>query len=213
MNQSSQISFTELLRGVRGALFDLDGVLIDSETEYTRIWSEIDRAIPTGIENFALRIKGTTLPDILATYYPTAELREQVRAILRTREEQMVYRLMPGVSSFLDLLDASGIPAAIVTSSSRAKMERLYSQLPDFRSRFRAVITSEDVSHSKPHPEGYLKAARRLGVDPQLCLVFEDSIAGARAGRAAGARVVALATTLPAYTIAPEGDFCISGFA
>lgn len=206
---TAPITLDTLLRQARGALFDLDGVLIDSETEYTRIWTEIESHFPTGIPGFALRIKGTTLPDILDTYFPGAELQERVKAMLVESEERMVYRLLPGVEAFLDRLEAMDIPAAIVTSSSPAKMERVYAQLPGFRERFRAVVTSADVTHSKPHPEGYLKAAERLGLPAEACLVFEDSIAGARAGRAAGARVVTLATTLPMDKISPEGHLTL----
>lgn len=179
-----------------GCLFDLDGVLVDSETEYTRIWGKIDRAFPTGVPDFPLVIKGTTLPNILATYFPES-LHSSIKEMLFDEEARMDYRLLPGVEAFLDVLAEAGIPAAIVTSSSLDKMDKVYGRLPGFRSRFRAVITDGDVSHSKPSPEGYILAAERLGIPSERCCVFEDSFAGLEAGMAAGGAVVALATTNP----------------
>ena len=80
-----------IIEGEIGFLFDLDGVLIDSEREYTRIWTDIDKAYPTGIENFALKIKGTTLDNILSTYYPEEEVKKNVKRMLDEEESAMKY--------------------------------------------------------------------------------------------------------------------------
>ena len=200
------------IKDIQGALFDLDGVLIDSETVYTEIWSDIDKMFPTGVENFALRIKGTTLQDILDTYFPE-ELRPDVERYLRQREDDMLYRPFPHVIEFLEYLEAHRIPAAIVTSSNTHKMEHLFSQLPDLRRHFHAFITDSDVTHSKPDPEGYIKAAAALGVPSGRCCVFEDSFAGLAAGRAAGGMVVALATTNPYDSLTPHADMVIRDFS
>ena len=91
-----------------GFLFDLDGVLIDSESEYTRIWEEIDRHFPTGIENFAIRIKGQTLPEILnANFSP--EIHSNVIDMLNSMEQRMSYRMLPGAQEMLDTLRTRGI--------------------------------------------------------------------------------------------------------
>lgn len=194
------------------ALFDLDGVLIDSETAYTRIWTDIDTLYPTGIEDFALKIKGSTLEGIFAAYYPDPSTRRAIEAYLRQREDEMEYELFPGVRAFLSMLQEAGIPSAIVTSSGPAKMRRLFGALPDFGEAFAAVITDADVSRSKPDPEGYLLAAQRLGARPEDSFVFEDSYNGLRAGRAAGATVIALSTTNPAERLEPLADAVIAGF-
>lgn len=196
----------------KAALFDLDGVLIDSETIYTRIWEDIERVHPTGIDNFPLRIKGTTLPNILATYFPDPEICADVRRMLRVAEDNMVYRIFDGVLPFLDELADAGIPAAIVTSSNHAKMDRLFADLPGFREYFAAVLTDDDTTHSKPHPECYLTAAARLDTPPEHCVVFEDSYAGLQAGRASGAHVVALATTNPHDTLVDRADVVFDHF-
>lgn len=194
------------------ALFDLDGVLIDSESIYTEFWTSMDKLYPTGIENFAYVIKGTTLPDILNTYFPDPEVQAQLRVHLKKQEEQMVYRIFPHVENFLSQLRRAGFPTAIVTSSNNAKMKVLFDELPGFRDYFDVVITDSDVTKSKPDPEGYLLAAERLGVPPERCVVFEDSRSGLEAARRSGAKVVAVATTLRPADIEGRGNIVINSF-
>ena len=177
------------------ALFDLDGVLLDTEPVYTRIWSDIERVYPTGVPDFALRIKGNTLPRILDTYFPDPDVQAAVKVMLAEREEAMEYPVFDGVMDFLEGLRSLHIPAAIVTSSGDAKMQRIARKEPEFMAMFRALVTDSCVTHSKPHPEPYLKGAEALGADPARCLVFEDSFAGIDAGHAAGCTVVGIATT------------------
>lgn len=197
---------------VRAALFDLDGVLIDTEPEYTRIWEDIEQYYPTGVENFALKIKGTTLPNILNTYFPSPKIQIEVKKQLAVREAAMDYPLMSGVMEFLIELKAAGIPAAIVTSSGDKKMKRLFEMTPGFLDCFADVITDSRVKNSKPHPEGYITAARSLGANVSDCWVFEDSFNGLRAGRAAGATVIALATSNPHESLIDFADKVIDGF-
>ena len=194
------------------ALFDLDGVLIDSESIYTEFWNRIDSIYPTGIPNFAYAIKGTTLPDILDTYFSDPEIRPHVLKHLQEQERNMRYVIFPHVEHFLKELQAEHIPMAIVTSSNEKKMVDLFRQLPGFRDYFDVVITDADVTHSKPDPEGYKLAAKRLGVPSERCVVFEDSRAGLEAGRRAGGKVVAMATTLKRGDIEGKGDIVLDSF-
>ncbi|MDE6575153.1 MAG: HAD family phosphatase [Muribaculaceae bacterium] len=194
------------------ALFDLDGVLIDTEPAYTRIWSEIESHFPTGIENFAIKIKGSTLHGILSAYFPEKETQEKICNMLKESEKRMEYPLFDGVMDFLAELKKNNIPAAIVTSSNEAKMKQLFNARPEFAAMFKVVVTDADVTKSKPHPECYLKAAEKLGAAPEECIVFEDSFAGLSAGRDAGARVVALATTNPRHSLADKAHVVIDSF-
>lgn len=196
---------------MKAALFDLDGVLVDTEGNYTRIWTEIDRQFPTGIPDFALRIKGTTLENILATYF-RPEDHQAVINMLSKAESNMKYTLFDGVDEFIWALVRAHIPTAMVTSSNEQKMGRLFAQLPTFRFAFTTVVTDAQITHSKPDPEGYLLAAKEMGVDPADCYVFEDSFNGLRAGRASGATVIALATSNPASELAPYADAVIPSF-
>lgn len=193
-----------------GALFDLDGVLVDSETLYTEFWTSMESRFPTGDPDYAINIKGMTLTRILGNY-PEEQRDDVVRAI-HEFEDTMVYPVMPGVYDFLGALRSAGMPAAIVTSSDNVKMDYLFRQHPEFRELFDVVINGSMVTRSKPHPEGYLKAAEAIGMDPADCLVFEDSIQGLQAGRASGARVVGVATTFPRERVAPLADVVIETF-
>lgn len=194
------------------AFFDLDGVLIDSESIYTVFWNRMNELFPTGIDNFSYVIKGTTLPQILDRYFPDPKVQAELRVYLKKQEAEMVYRIFPGVERFLKALKEKGIPTAIVTSSNDAKMKVLFDSLPGFRDYFDVVVTDTDVTRSKPDPQGYMLAAERLGVPSEHCVVFEDSRAGLEAGRRAGGKVVAVATTLTHEDIAGCGDIVIDSF-
>ena len=195
----------------KAALFDLDGVIVDTESIYTDFWDDIDRRYPTGVDNFARVIKGNTLARILDTYFDE-NLRDEILVLLKEQEESMRYCLFDGVSDFLDRLIENDIPKAIVTSSNDRKMSKLFSQIPELRPKFEAIITDAMVERSKPDPQGYLIAAETLGVAPSDCVVFEDSFAGLEAGRRAGAYVVALATTNPRESLYEKADEVIDSF-
>ncbi len=196
-----------------GFLFDLDGVLIDSEEQYTRIWEEIDDCFPTGVESFAHVIKGTTLDNILSTYYPDAGTQLKVRDMLALKEGCMVYGYTSGAAELLQAISDRGERAVLVTSSNRDKMAILRRQLPEMESRFVEIITGDRVSHSKPHPEGYLMGAGITGAHPRNCVVFEDSMQGVKAGHAAGCYVVGVAGTYPADRLAEYSDTTVRSLA
>ena len=196
-----------------GVLFDLDGVLIDSETIYTKFWEDIDKIYPTGVEDFACIIKGNNLAKILNTYYPDKELQKIIVKMIDDFEDNMHYEIFPGVIDFLNELRAAGIPMAIVTSSDIKKMEKLYAYHPDFKSYFDAVVTGNMVKHSKPDPECFLKGAELIGCKPEDCVIFEDSPSGILAALASGGKVIALATTLRLEDINKEAHKIIKSFA
>jgi len=120
--------------------------------------------------------------------------------------------LIPGIPDFLNSVRKAGISTAIVTSSDNEKLSSLWKVHPDLRNFFDTVISADDITRSKPDPEGYLLAAKRLNVAPKNAFVFEDSLAGLQAGRAGGMTVVGVATTLPAAKIAPLADRVIDNF-
>lgn len=181
----------------KAALFDLDGVLIDSETLYTQFWAEVGKTHHLPSPTFAQDIKGTTLSDILETYFPSPEIRADVDRLLHEFENEIVYPVFPGALELVDRLRSRGIRTVIVTSSDSYKMQFLFRQHPDFRQHFDCVVSADDVTRSKPHPEPYLVGAAKAGCLPQEAVVIEDSFQGLESGRAAGAKVVALATTNP----------------
>lgn len=195
-----------------GALFDLDGVVIDSESVYTEFWDGVDKIYPSGIDNFAVKIKGSTLSSILDTYYPQPDRQTHILQLIRKFESEMRYTPFPEAIRFIRELRESHIPCAVVTSSAADKMDALYLQNPGFKDLFDAIITGDMVNRSKPDPEPYLIGARSIGVEITNCFVFEDSIAGLESGRNAGATVIGLATTLPAKQIDGKAHKAIPDF-
>lgn len=198
-------------RHMKGALFDLDGVIIDSETLYTEFWRDIDRHYPTGVPDFAIHIKGTTLATILP-YFPDGEVQGYILRRLNEFQREMKYTVYPYAEEYLQSLKDAGIATALVTSSDEKKMQALFAQLPRLQGYFDAIIHAGCITHSKPHPEPYLKGAEALGLSASDCCVFEDSLQGLAAGRAAGAKVVALATTYPAERLQGLADLIIRDF-
>ena len=193
-----------------GVLFDLDGVLIDSEGAYTEFWHQIDRHYITGVKDFEYVIKGNTLGNILKTYFPDYKIQNEIKKALFQFEDVMDYTLFEGVEELLESLYNAGIRSAIVTSSNKKKMKRLLSQLPCLKNLIAEIITEDDISLPKPHPEAYIKGAERLNIDSKRCIVFEDSVAGVQAGSRSGAYVIGITTTNPASVLEPFSDKLIS---
>ena len=187
----------------RGVLFDLDGVLIDSEGIYTTFWEAVDRHYPTGVENFAQVIKGSNLHKILHNYFPNDEIREQVSKMLDDFQQDMKYEYFDGAVGLVEMLKRANMRCCIVTSSDNHKMQSLYKQKPEFKDLFHAIVTGEMVANPKPSPECFLLGAEMLDLDIACCTVVEDSINGLKAGMASGARVIGLYTTVSEELIAP----------
>ena len=193
-------------------LFDFDGVIADTETQYTEFWNRIGREY-LGQEEFGHTIKGQTLVQIFGKYFEGMD-REQEEIVpqLNEFEANMSYDYIPGAQAFMKELKAAGIPMAIVTSSNDIKMSNAYKAHPELLELVDKVLTSEYFSKSKPDPECFLKGMEILGGTPGETVVFEDSFHGLTAGRASGAKVIGLATTNKREAIAPLCDMVIDDF-
>ena len=190
-------------------LFDLDGVLLDSEGQYSIFWEQMDHEYPTGIQQFASFIKGFHLARIL-NYFENEDVRQQVLDKLLEFERHMNYEFFPGALEFVKELRSAGIPMAIVTSSDHKKMQALYSQYPEFPTLFDKIVTGDMVTKAKPDPDCFLMGARQLGVDIKDCIVFEDSRNGLIAGRESGALVIGISTTLDRDTVGQLSDLTLN---
>lgn len=190
-------------------LFDLDGVLLDSEGQYSIFWEQMDHEYPTGIQQFASFIKGFHLARIL-NYFENEDVRQQVLDKLLEFERHMNYEFFPGALEFVKELRSAGIPMAIVTSSDHKKMQALYSQYPEFSTLFDKIVTGDMVTKAKPDPDCFLMGARQLGVDIKDCIVFEDSRNGLIAGRESGALVIGISTTLDRDTVGQLSDLTLN---
>ena len=193
------------------ALFDLDGVILDTEGSYTAFWDDYGSR-HFSEKDFGLKIKGQTLVKILADYFPDENERKSITDAINDFERKMSYPFVPGVENYIKSLKSNGIRTAVVTSSNLLKMENVYRCHPGFREMFDMILTSEDFSESKPSPYCYLKAMRLFGAGPEDCVVFEDSLAGLQSARASGAFVTALTTTNPEEVVRNYADLVIRDF-
>lgn len=197
------------LSTARAVIFDLDGVIIDSEP----LHEQATRA--AGAEH------GIDVPDAVFDAFRgqtddaiAAHLAEQAdgvapEAILAAKHaayEALIddLTLMPRVLDFIQALSAQHRPLALVTSAARHDQERTFARF-DLASYFRVVVTAGDVTQAKPHPEPYQQAVRRLGMASAACWVIEDSTHGVTAARRAGCQVVGLCSSFTAGALKEAG--------
>lgn len=208
-----QINTDMTERHIRAALFDLDGVVFDTEKQYSVFWGKQCRLYHPDKPGLEHKIKGQTLVQIFDKYFSDLK-KEQAEIIMQLDEfeRDMKFEYVDGFIDFISDLRNCGVKTAVVTSSNKMKMNSVYSVRPEFRSLFDAILTSEDFEESKPAPDCYIKGAARFGASRDECVVFEDSFNGLKAGRAAGMSVIGLATTNPAASIESYSDYVISDF-
>ena len=202
------------MRELKAALFDLDGVVFDTEPQYTIFWGAQCREFHPEHPGLELEIKGSTLTQIYDKWFDgeLAQFRSKITERLDAYEAQMDYIYIDGLEQFLKDLRSHGVKTAVVTSSNVPKMESVYRKHPEFKTLFDVVLTSEDFAESKPSPDCYLRAAQRFGAQTDECVVFEDSINGLRSGRAAAMYVVGLTTTNSKEAIESLSDCQIADY-
>lgn len=183
------------MKELKAALFDLDGTLCDTESQYSIYWGETGKKFRPDIPRFDQVIKGTTLTQILSKYFPDPATSKKVEDGIAEWETKMDYRFYPGAIEFVKDLKDHGVKCAIVTSSNKLKMANVYKQHPDLDQLFDRILTAEDFKASKPDPDCYLLGAKIFGCELDECLVFEDAINGLKAGMASGIFTIGLATT------------------
>jgi haloacid dehalogenase superfamily, subfamily IA, variant 3 with third motif having DD or ED/haloacid dehalogenase superfamily, subfamily IA, variant 1 with third motif having Dx(3-4)D or Dx(3-4)E len=195
------------------ALFDFDGVIVDTEPIYDKFWNEASVRFNIGIDDFAYKIKGSTLATILNTYFKDfpEDVVQQVKNESIAYESAMDLPPMPGSIEFLKMLHSNGVRMAIVTSSDESKIKRAF-QLLNIEYLFETIVCADRITKGKPDPMCYLLAASDLGVSPEDCLVFEDSYYGIQSGTDAGMRVIGLSTTNPAETLVDKVHTVIPDF-
>ncbi|MBM4266926.1 MAG: HAD-IA family hydrolase [Deltaproteobacteria bacterium] len=179
-------------------IFDMDGVLLDTEQIYTDVTQEIVGRFGK-IYDWSVKRHMIGRPSIDSARYlvRTLDLPIAPEQYLAEREEAFVTRMpeakrMPGAAELVAALRAHRIPTAVATSSSRHLFELKTQRHRDWFAGFDAIVVGDDprVERGKPAPDIFLLAARELGADPATCLVFEDAPAGVDAARAAGMMVV-----------------------
>jgi sugar-phosphatase len=194
------------VRRVSAVLFDLDGVLVESREATERVWLDWAHANGIGEDELRSAMHGVRSVEVVRALRPELDAVAESEAIERRQAEDVAgLRAIPGAAEALRALKEERV--AVVTSATRelaaARLGAVGIELPA------VVVYAGDVSRGKPDPEGYLTAARRLGVDPAEALVVEDSPPGIEAGRAAGAATVAVTSTHAAGEVA-AADVVIS---
>jgi beta-phosphoglucomutase family hydrolase len=191
-----------------GAIFDWDGVVIDSSSHHEKSWERL--AAETGFSlppDHFKRGFGMKNTFIIPKLLKWAEAPDEVHR-LSLRKEALYRGLvveqgiapLPGVTKWLDELRRYGIRCAIWSSTERLNIDVILNIL-GIGHYFSAIVSADDVSHGKPDPEVFLTAAQRIGREPSQCVVFEDALVGIEAAHRGGMKVVGVATTNPIEAI------------
>lgn len=200
---SAAAALTQLPAAV---IFDMDGLLIDSERLSIRCWSEAASELGFNIDHALwLRMVGLGERDsarLLGEHLDHAQVAQLVARCHQRYEARMLIEmpLRPGVTELLELLCNHQVPRAVATSTRQPRATQKL-QAAGLLPYFQQVLSSSDVGQPKPAPDIYLLAARRLGVAPAQCLVLEDSPTGVRAALAAGMTVIQVPDL-----VAPDDD-------
>jgi HAD superfamily hydrolase (TIGR01549 family) len=204
LGESHEMQTTRLPVAPRAVIFDLDGLLVDTERLAMQAHAEIARELCVDApEDFCRHMIGIPADACLALvkdrFGPEFEADDFLRHC-RDRLEAFIAKgelnTKTGATDLLDVLDELRLPRAIATSSGRAKADS-HLKAAGLRDRFELIVTRDDVARGKPHPDLYLEAARRLGADPKTCLALEDSHNGIRAAHAANMMVIMVPDLLP----------------
>ena len=200
------------------AIFDMDGVIVPNHRYHLRSWQRMLRrhGVDMTVQEFNDRYFGRVSQESLRLIFGR-KINQKVLKQYALEKEQ-IYRQIysravrptPGLAKFLGALRAAGVKIALATSGPKENIRFVF-QKTGLRNFFGVVLDSSMVSRGKPHPEVYLKAAKKLGADPRRCVVFEDSLPGVESARRAGMRVVGLATTLAARELS-GADLVVKDF-
>lgn len=178
-------------------IFDMDGLMVDTEAMAIEAWQEaaraqkveISRALCIGMIGLNQRDSEQLLFNTLGPDFPLERVRDYFLKSLRERLESGRIQAKPGLNELLDYLEANGVPKAVATSSGREEATKKLRAVGVLH-RFSVIVTSDRVARGKPAPDLFLLAASELGIAPGICTVLEDSEAGIRAAHAAGMRPV-----------------------
>ena len=198
-----------------GALFDWDGVIIDSSSHHEESWERLahEAGRPLPADHFKRgfgRKNEFIIPELLGWTRDASEIQRlslRKEALYREVVAARGLSALPGVRVWLERLREAGVPCAIGSSTHRANID-LSLGLIGLAEFFTAIVTAEDVRAGKPDPEVFLTAAARIDRAPGRCVVFEDAHVGIAAARAGGMRVVGVATTHPAAELT-EADLAV----
>ena len=193
----------------------MDGVLVDSHPVHMRAWERFLRSQgrPVSQQDLDFILEGRKREEILRHFMGelTPELLASFGQQKETlfREESTNMKTIPGVTRFLDELASVSLPIGVASCGGRGRVNHLLEQL-QLTHYFRFIITGDDVQDGKPDPAIFLKTARHLQIPPEDLLVFEDSVSGVRAARAAGMECLGIADDSRAEELRKAGAKCVA---
>ena len=183
-------------------IFDLDGTLIDNNAYHILAWQEFYKGIgqELTLEHYRTKMNGKVNRDIFSDIFQRDLSNDELEQY--TDQKESLYRKLyephivaiNGLIDFLEEVAKANIPMAVATSGLPINIQFMFDRVP-IRKYFKTVVDSTHITHGKPHPEIYLKAAALLSVNASECIAFEDALAGIQSAKAAGMKVVALATS------------------
>ncbi len=186
---------------IEGAIFDMDGVLVDNAECHIRAWIQIGKELGRDLDEAQVRaVFGRRNTEMIAALLGESLSPGQVKEYGERKEE--IYRGLiapelkpvPGLRDLLEELKSERFATAVATSGPMANADLVMDGLR-LRPWFDVIVTGAEVPGGKPEPDIFLAAARRLNLRPEQCVVFEDSVSGIEAARRAGSPCIALATT------------------
>jgi beta-phosphoglucomutase len=200
---------------IKGVLFDMDGVLVDSEQFICKaaiiMFDELGvKVLPEDFHPFVGMGENRYLGGVAEIHGVSVDI-EKAKA--RTYEiYSMIVRNnlspLPGAHEFIAKCRNKGFMLALATSADQVKMEVNLKEIGLSRDSFHSIITGLDVENKKPSPDIYLKAAKNIGLEPQECLVVEDAVSGIKAGKSAGCRCLAVTSSFNASSLHEADWIC-----
>jgi beta-phosphoglucomutase len=202
---------------IKGVLFDMDGVLVDSEEYICRaaieMFSEFGVSVkPEDFQPFVGMGENRYIGGVAEKYNMAADIDLIKNRTYKIYEEITRGRLdpLPGALEFVTRCRILGLKLALATSADKVKMEINLKEIGLAKDDFHATVNGLEVEKKKPSPDIYLKAAKKLEVKPEECLVVEDAVSGVRAGKAAGCRVLAVTTSFDRAVLKEADWICDS---
>lgn len=196
-------------------IFDMDGVLVDSYAPHFESWvSTCNKRGFTITDEIISELFGRAFKDFADRISPTPLTPEEICEWHDEKEaayREIIKKDFPEIDGAFDLITAlhhAGFTIGIASSGSRDNVECILEKIPspDF---ITAVVSACDTTHTKPHPEPFLKCAEKLNIEPSNCAVIEDSIYGLQAARAGGMKAIGLTGTRTAEELAPYADLVV----
>ena len=199
MRRGSPVAMTK--NGLRAVIWDMDGVIVDSAPYHLSAWQDTFRKRGVNFtEDDFKRYFGQRNDTIIRATLKDSLSPEEVDAIASEKEEDYRQKMgqnitpLAGAIALIKLLHDRGVKMAIASSAPLENIQLILQRL-GIDSFFQAIVWGREVSEGKPSPQGFLLAARKLGVKPQDCVAIEDAVAGVAAAKGAGMKCVAVTTT------------------